>query len=156
MISTTLSVAQTATGNDVITLIVVASIGFAGTIGASILTAYLTARASRRQAAQAAASQVAVLAAQEAVARAQEAAAEGARQLVLAAQTTEAHLAQIAKTTDATHKIINGEHSVLLRRLATLLRQSSDADPLNVVLRAEADTAEIDAIRAEKSAAENL
>lgn len=119
-------------------VLIVAIIGFTGQIVAVIVAALLNSRMARHNAA-----------AQVAIANAQRDAAKGAEELVRTAQEQNARLAGIASSTNATHKIVNSQRTVMLRMVAQLARRIADENPDDLKAQQAAQDAEQDAIDAQ-------
>jgi hypothetical protein len=88
--------------------------------------------------------------AQEAAATAQVQAADAIKQAVAAARTTDERLEHIRDTTDITHRIVNSEHTAILRLVADLRGQIARENPNDAAARNAADAANAAAEAAEK------
>lgn len=114
------------------------------TISVGVL-AWINHRAAANARKVAALEKIEVMKQQEANALAQAQALEAAKELVEAAKIQNEQLSHIANTSDATHKIVNSQRTVMLRMVAALARRIATENPADTAAQRAAEAAEFDA-----------
>jgi hypothetical protein len=94
--------------------------------------------------------QIAVANAAENASNAAAAAATAARVLIETARITDNNIVRISDVTAATHRIVNGERSALLSKIAQLCRRIADENPGDIEAEVIAGQAELVACAPQK------